>query len=263
MLAILLAAALAVTKNPVYERILTSDDAVMALPPPRNAIESANFRARLRRVEADYKHYIATHPGDAQAAADYAGFLYDQGRHEEAVTFWERALKLDPKFARAYNDLATHYGHCGRPADALRYHQKAFELDPSDPVFHFNWATTCILFRKDAKDVYGWSEDEIFRRSLNEFRNARDLATNNYEYATAYAESFTLWKKTDWHEAAAAWQFCVKTAPSEFERERAYGNLARAYIKLTRYDDARAALDKISSAELQSLRDLVARQLPH
>jgi tetratricopeptide (TPR) repeat protein len=263
MLAIILAAALTMTNDAAYERILAADDAVMALPAPRNVIQNANVRAQLRRVEADYKHYIATHSGDARAMADCAGFLYDQGRHEEAVTFWERALKVDPKFARAYNDLAVHYGHYGRPADALRYHQKAFELDPTDPIFHFNWATTCILFRKDAKDVYGWTEDEIFRHSLDEFRKARDIATNNYEYASAYAESLLMWKKTDWHEAAAAWRFCVKTAPLEVERQRAYGYLARAYIRLGLYDDARATLDKITLAELQSMRELIGRQLAH
>jgi tetratricopeptide (TPR) repeat protein len=262
MLAVILAATLAVTNDPAYERILAADDALMAQPLTRNVIQNANWRARLRRVEADYKLYIATHPGDAQAVADYAGFLYDQGRHDEAVTFWERALKLDPKFARVYNDLAVHYGHYGRAADALRYHQKAFELDPSDPVFHFNWATTCFLFRKDAKDVYGWSEDEIFRHSLDEFRKARDLATNDYEYATAYAQSFFMWKKADWQEAAEAWQFCVNAAPSEVERQRAYGYVARADIRLGRYDDARAALDKITLPELRSVRDLIARQLP-
>jgi tetratricopeptide (TPR) repeat protein len=261
VLALFLAAALTTTNDITYEQLLTEDDRAMAMPAPTSLAQSANYRARLRRIEADYKGFIARHPDHAPAVAAYGGFLYDQGRHDEALALWERALKLDPKFARVYNDLAAHYGHYGRAGDALRYHQKAYELDPTDPLYHFNWATTCILFRKDAQNVYGWSEDEIFRHSLDEFRKARDLATNNYEYATAYAESFVLWKKADWQEALAAWQYCVKMAPTELDRQRAYSNVARAYIRLNRHDAARASLDKVTSAELRPIREAIGRQL--
>ncbi len=261
MLALVLAVALTTVDEEAYRQILAADDAMMQLPVPTSWSQQANYRARLRRVEADYKHFVATHPGHAPATAAYASFLYDQGRHDGAVALWERALKIDPKFARAYNDLATHYGHCGRAADALRYHQKAFELDPTDPVFHFNWATTCILFRNDAKTVYGWNEEEIFRHSLDEFRKARDLAPQEYDYATSYAESFILWSKADWTEALTAWEYCREHAPTELERQRAYCQLARVCLKLDRPEEARAWLGKVTVGELQSQRELLARRL--
>jgi tetratricopeptide (TPR) repeat protein len=261
MLALFLATALTTTNDITYEQLLAQDDKAMSAPAPGGMAQEASYRARLRRIESDYKGFIARHPDHAPAVAAYGGFLYDQGRHDEAVALWERALKIDPKFARVYNDLAAHYGHYGRAGDALRYHQKAYELDPTDPVFHFNWATTCILFRKDAREVYGWTEDEIFRHSLDEFRKARDMATNTYEYATAYAESFVLWKKADLQEALDAWQFCVEHAPTELDRQRAYINLARLNIRLNRYEEARASLDKVTSQELQSLRETVGRRL--
>ena len=262
MLALILAATLTTTTNEVtYQQLLAEDDKLMATEVKAGLSGSASYRARLRRLESDYKGFIARHPNHAAAITAYASFLYDQGRHEEAIVQWEQAIKVDPKFARAYNDLAVHYGHFGRAGDALRYHQKAFELDPTDPVFHFNWATTCILFRPDARKVYGWTEDEVFRHSLDEFRKARDIATNEYEYAKSYAESFVLWPKADLQETIEAWQYCVNVAPNELERQRIYTNLARLYIKQHRYDDARAALEKVTSEELQSVRDLIARRL--
>jgi len=261
MLALVLAAVLTASDEEAYRQILAADDAMMQQSAPRSWSQQANYRARLRRVEADYKHFVATHPDYAPGLAAYASFLYDQNRHEEAVALWERALTIDPTFARAYNDLATHYGHYGRAADALRYHQKAFELDPTDPVFHYNWATTCILFRPDARQVYGWTEDEIFRHSLDEFRKARDVAPTEYQYATAYAESFVLWPKADWNEALDAWQYCLKVAPTELDRQRVCSNIARVYLKLGRVDEARKWLDKITAEELQSLRQALARRL--
>ena len=53
----------------------------------------------------------------------------------------------------------------------------------------------------------------------------------------------------------------MDVAPTRFECEQAYANLARVYIKLGRLDDARAALEKITLAELQSARELIGRQL--
>ncbi len=260
MLALILAAALSASDQQVYQRILATDDAAMKQPRSGNLIGRGNARARLRRVEADYRHFIASHPDYAPAVADYASFLYDQGRQEEAVALWERAITIDPKFARAYNDVATHYGHFGRAADALRYYRKAIELDPTDAVYHFNWATTCILFRNEARQVYGWSDDEIFRHSLDEFRTARDMDTNEYEYATAYAESFIFWSKADWNEALEAWKFCVKTAPTEEDRQRAYCNVARVCLRLDRKDEARIWLEKVTAEELQPMRRQLARR---
>jgi tetratricopeptide (TPR) repeat protein len=261
MLALVVAAVMATQDDSAYQQILAEDDAVMQIPVSQSWLQQANLRARLRRVEADYKHFIATHPTHAPAVAAYASFLYDQRRQDEAVKLWERAIEIDPTFARAYNDLATHYGHYGHAADALRYHQKAYELDPSDPIFHFNWATTCILFRPDARQVYGWTDDEIFRHSLDEFRRARDLAPSDYQYATGYAESFILWPKADWNEALDAWQYCLKVAPSELERQRVCSNIARVYVKLGRMDDAQAWLNKVTLSELQSLRIAIGRRL--
>jgi tetratricopeptide (TPR) repeat protein len=261
MLALILAAALSASEQQVYERILAADDAAMKRPVSGNLVGRGNARARLRRVEAAYRHFIASHPDYAPAVADYAGFLYDQGRQGEAVALWERAIRVDPGFARAYNDVATHYGHFGRAADALRYYRKAIELEPGNAVYHFNWATTCLLFRNEARQVYGWSDDEIFRRSLDEFRAARDLDTHEYEYATAYAESFIFWAKADWAEALEAWRFCVKAAPTEEDRQRAYCNAARVSLRLNRKEEARAWLEKVTIEELQPLRRQLMRRL--
>src|SRR3989442_11663380 len=106
--ALILAALWASWDEKTSGRIWTADDVLMQLP-ARSWLQEANHRARLRRVDADYRHFIAAHPTHAPAIAAYAGFLYDQGRQDEAVQLWQRALRVDPEFARVYNDLATHF----------------------------------------------------------------------------------------------------------------------------------------------------------
>jgi Flp pilus assembly protein TadD len=223
--------------------------------------QRAAHRARLRRLEADYKLFIAQHPRHSAALVAYGGFLYDQHREEEGAQCWEKAVATDPQCAKAYNDLGQHYGHYGRAADALRYHQRASELDPTEPIYPFNWATTCILFRKDAQAVYGWDTAEIFQRSLDAFRKARDLAPAEPEFATAYAESFYAVPNADWEEALAAWEFCLRQTQDEVQRQRICSHLARVCLNLRRLDRARDWLAKMTLPEFLPVRKTLERRL--
>jgi tetratricopeptide (TPR) repeat protein len=248
-----------------YHQLLDRDDALMkqldALRGDASLFQRAGLRANLRRLEADYRFFIHEHPKRADALVAFGGFLYDQGREEEGLQYWEKAIVVDPRCAKAYNNLAVYYGHNGRAGDALRYHQKAFEIDPRDPIFHFNWATTCIMFRKDAHNVYGWDTDEIFQHSQEEFLKTRDLEPQNVEYAWAYAESFYEVSKPDWQKAHAAWEFCLRQPTDEVGRERVYSNLARVCIHWGRLNEARSWLEKISSEDVSPLRRLLERRL--
>jgi len=248
-----------------YSELLDRDDALMqqlgSSSVQRSILRQAEVRAKLRRLEADYRFFIYEHPQDADALVSFGGFLYDQGREEEGLQFWQRAITVDPHCAKAYNNLAVDYGHNGRAADALRYHQKAIELDPSDPIFRFNWATTCVLFRKDAHEVYGWDTDQIFEHGLEEFRKARDLEPQNVEYAWAYAQTFYQVNKPDWQQAYAAWQFCLNQQVDEVGRERVYSQLARVCLRWGRLDKARSWLAKITSDDVLPMRRVLERRL--
>jgi serine/threonine protein kinase/Flp pilus assembly protein TadD len=50
------------------------------------------------------------------------------GRMMEAISFYRRAIELDPEFAQAYSILATIYGNTGRPGLAAEYAKKGYEL---------------------------------------------------------------------------------------------------------------------------------------
>ncbi len=52
----------------------------------------------------------------------------DKGREVEAISFFERALELDPNFALAYARLGTIHRNLGESARAVEYYGKAFAL---------------------------------------------------------------------------------------------------------------------------------------
>jgi tetratricopeptide (TPR) repeat protein len=204
---------------------------------PRAA--EARLRALDRRLENDYKHFLNDHPRHARAMVAYGDFLEDQGREEVAMEWWKKAIAVDPGEAYAYNDIANYYGHYGRATEALKLYDKAISLAPTEPIFRFNWATTCVSYRNDSHTAYGWTKEEIFQHSLEQFRKARDLEPQNFELATAYAETFYMMPKPDWEEAYAAWKFCLDQPLDDGQRQLAYTHLARVCIRRERYDEAR------------------------
>ncbi len=223
--------------------------------------EVARLQALQRRLENDYRHFLSDHPRHTRAMVAYGSLLYDQGRDEEGIRWWEKAIALDPREASAYNNIANHYGHNGRAADALKLYDKAIALEPTEPVFRFNWATTCVMYRNEAHTVYGWTKEEIFRHSLEQFRKARDLAPQDFELASAYAGTFYAMPKPDWQEAYVAWKFCLNQSLDNAQRQFVYANLARASIGLARYDEAREWTAKLTNDGQGSVRRALERRI--
>lgn len=90
----------------------------------------------------------------APVAADERGEARDQvkfgikvaqlGLWREALAHWERAIKLDPTYAPAYNNLAIGYEQQGDFEKARSAYQKALELNPNNQYLKQNYE----LFRE-------------------------------------------------------------------------------------------------------------------
>lgn len=258
MVALLLSAS-AVAQDPndadrEFRRLLARDDAVMTQEPAAPAGEVAG-------LERAYRRFLAVNSRHARAMIAFGSFLDDTGRTDEAVRWWERAIRVEPRAAHAYNNLANHYGHSGRAADALRYYEKAFSLEPAEPMFRYNWAVTCSLFRNESRAVYGWDTPEIFRRSLEQFRQARDLAPSDFFFAKAYAEQFFAEPNPDWREARVAWKYCLELPLESDDAQRVYASLARVCIRLGDADEARRWLERLTDPAWEPHRRALQRKL--
>ena len=61
------------------------------------------------------------------------------GLWREAVAHWERAVKLDPTYAPAYNNLAIGYEQQGDFEKARNAYEKALELNPNNAYIKQNY----------------------------------------------------------------------------------------------------------------------------
>jgi Tfp pilus assembly protein PilF len=80
----------------------------------------------------------AQNPQDPEAPLRLANVLYDHQRFSEAVEWYQKALKLDPKNVGARTDLGTCFFNLGQPKQALAEYRKSLESDPRHEPTLFN-----------------------------------------------------------------------------------------------------------------------------
>ena len=259
-----------------YQKLMEDDDAAQAevdawiLERQKSGqketdVEQAAFRARVKRrfdpVIQAYEKFVEAHPEHAKARLAYGSFLNDIGEEESGEAQWEKARELDPKNPAAWNNLANFNGHRGDVKKAFGYYEKAIELDPNEPVYFQNFATTVFLFRKDAREHYHITEQEVFAKAMELYRKAVALDPENFSMVAELAQTYygiILPKGDDpavrrqaelklADEALAAWRAASKLARNEAEREGINLHFARWQINSDRLAEAHKSLDAVTN----------------
>lgn len=259
-----------------YERLLELDDQAQTdadqwIQENRKAREkgegvpaevlNARIDRRFNEVRAAYESFMAKHPKEVRARLAYGSFLNDIGEEEEGVAQWEKAREMDPSNPAAWNNLANYYGHRGPVKKAFEFYEKAMQLDPKEPVYVHNLAITTYLFRKDAREYYRCSEEEVFNRALALYRKAIGLDPKNFLLASDYAQSYYGIKPLRAEDALAAWNYALKLATDELAREGVYLHLARVELNSGRFKAAQAHLNLVKDDRLDVLKDRLQKNL--
>ena len=219
------------------------------------------IHARLDIVRTHYDEFLRRHPDSSRGFLAYGTFLNDIGEEELAHVQFESAARLDPKNPAAWNNLANYYGENGPITNAFADYARAIELDPTEPVYYRNFATTVYLFRKDAREFYGINEQQVFDKSLELYRKALDLAPDDFELATDYAQSYYGIRPLRTNDALMAWTNALKIAHNDIEREGVYVHLARVKVGAMRFDEAREQLLAVTNPFYADLKNRLERNL--
>ncbi len=70
---------------------------------------------------------------DLEHTEMWEDFSDEEGHYEEAVSAFEHALEIDPKFVGALNNLATLYALRNRAEDAISLWERSLEFEPDQP----------------------------------------------------------------------------------------------------------------------------------
>ena len=80
--------------------------------------------------------------------------LQDQGKIDEAIFMYNKAIQVDETFYKAYYNLGNIYLQDGRPNMAIEQYKKVIKLKPEYPYAHYNLGCAYIKLGKYGKAKY-------------------------------------------------------------------------------------------------------------
>jgi tetratricopeptide (TPR) repeat protein len=273
-----------------YRRLLAEDDAAQAEvyrwsnqpgdPAPSvggatNAPLKVRAAQRFEPVRKSYEDFLQRHPDHARGRLAYGSFLNEIGEEQAAATQWEKARDIDSRLPAVWNNLGNYYGHNGQVALAFGCYDKAIALSPGESVYYQNLATTAFLFRKEGREHYGLTEQQLFNRVMALYRKAQSLDPGNFALATEVAQTYYGFKppvsgvpeddqraeKEHYDLALEAWQVALKLAGDDLEEQSVRIHLARVNLSAGRLEEARRNLDLVTNAVFTSVKERLQKKL--
>jgi tetratricopeptide (TPR) repeat protein len=219
------------------------------------------IRERFRPIRDAYEVFLRRHPDHSRARVAYGSFLGDLQEEEGAREQWEKALALNAKDPAAYNNLANLYTHTGPIKKAFEYYAKAIELNSQEPVYYHNFGTAVFMFRKDAMEFYGITEQQVYDKALQLYSKAIKLDPTNFPLASDVAQTYYGIKPLRLNDALQAWTNALTLAHDEIEREGVYVHFARLKLQADRFAEVRAHLNAVTNDMYAELKKRLVRNL--
>ncbi|MGH7993499.1 MAG: tetratricopeptide repeat protein, partial [Limisphaerales bacterium] len=87
-------------------------------------------QGRVEEAVAQYQKALQINPGFAEAHNDLGAALFQQGKVDEAIVQYQRALQIKPDYAEACCNLGSAFRQKERIDEAIVYYQKALRIKP-------------------------------------------------------------------------------------------------------------------------------------
>lgn len=136
--------------------------------------------------------------------------FYEQGRHDEAVARFERAIAIEPGYVPAFNNLGVALRAAGRTADAVAAYRRGLTVRDDYPDLHFNLANALLAANRT---------DEAAEHLRKAAAGEPDSAGNHNNLGLALAEKGQL------PEAMTEFAAAVALDPGSAKAHRNLGNV--------------------------------------
>lgn len=191
-----------------------------------NAVEAAQARAaegKIKSAEAILRELLRRYPARAEVHQAFGIICALDGRYEEAITHFNKALAIDPSYIDAWFNKASAYQSMLDMGNMVRSLQKVIEIgDPSDEAVqsaHEHLKDLAKLLKKQL----GLTITD-YLRGLDEFDQA-----------------FVLMEQNKWEEAIKGFENVLSLDPIHVQ---SYGNMGICLANLGFIAKAKEAFDK-------------------
>ena len=104
------------------------------------SLGNALVQSRTSEAIAEYKEAVRINPDYAEAHNNLGSALLLTGRTAEAIDEYNHALQIDPGYAQAHNNLGNALVQTGRAPEAIDHYKEALRITPTSADAHNNLA---------------------------------------------------------------------------------------------------------------------------
>jgi tetratricopeptide (TPR) repeat protein len=180
----------------------------------------AHQAGRLAEAETMYGKILKAVPNADAVNTNMAALQYAKGNHQSALSFVDKALKVNPVNIDAIVNRATILTALDRLVDAVEAFELALKVDPKNPLSHYNLGSL------------HYQQGEIAKAEAG-FRKAVELKPDFYQ--AAFNLGNVLVEQRRFHEALPAYERTLSNSPAH---EGALLNLCNTLLSLGLIDKA-------------------------
>lgn len=103
---------------------------------------------------------------------DMGNYYFDNLKTKKAIKEFNKAIKIDPNFALAYNNLGEVYAFLAMYEEAIHEYGKALEINPELSEAHFNMVISYMLLKKYS---LAWKHVDILNKLGEDTEILRNL----------------------------------------------------------------------------------------
>jgi Flp pilus assembly protein TadD len=167
--------------------------------------------------------------GKAQELFTKAQRLEQAGQPEEAIKTYQKAIKLEPTYSEAYQQMALAYANLGQFPEAVTAFKEVIRLQPQSGLAHSNLGAAYMKMGR-------------FQEARSSFQEAVRLHPEDAEAHLNLGLALGKLKRDE--EAQAEFAQAVKLEPDKKNQARALKNLGLANLNLNRLEEAGKALQE-------------------
>jgi len=177
-------------------------------------------QGRVDEAIIQYQKALAIWPECANAHAGLGYALRQKGLEDEAIIQYQKALEIKPDFAEAHNDLGCSLGQKGRVNEAITHFQRALEIKPDFADAHYNLGSTLLQLGR-------------VNEAIAHFQRAVEI---DPDWAEAHNTlGSCLLQKGQVNEAITHFQRAVEIKP---DYAKAHNNLGYSLLQIGRANEA-------------------------
>jgi tetratricopeptide (TPR) repeat protein len=143
----------------------------------------------------------------------------------------------------------------------VNYYLAAIRLEPKESLYHYQLGTLLAEARDDFLKSGEWAREKLDAALISAFREAMNLAPDNWRYAYRFGLAFYDVDQPDWAEALGFWQSFESRVKPGIEQQTCRIHQARIHLARGERDRARAILETVTESVLDRQKTKLIAEL--